>query len=310
MDIEKEILYRFFNGDATPEEQEQVRTYLEDSPANWKEYLRERRLFDAIILKNSTIVSQKQRKRKLQIRSIVMECMKVAALLVIAFTTAYFWFDKSGDAAATSVVSTLQGQMANVTLPDGTRVWLNSNTTLEYPTSFADGKRNVQIAGEAYFEVTRDEARPFVVQTTRTQVEVLGTKFYVEDYSNSDRVETALIEGSVLVTSGNSTLKLKPSFKAVLRNGQMVVEKIADFDTYRWREGLICFKSKPFAEILREFEKYYGMKIVIANDKVSNPALTGKFRLADGLEYALRVLQRDVKFTYTRDDDKNMITIH
>ena len=310
MNIEKEILYRFFNGDASSEEQEQVRAYLEDSPENWKEYLQERRLYDAIILKNSSIVREKQLKRKLQIRNILMECMKVAAMLVVAFTAAYFWFNKSEDAAATSVVSTLQGQMANVTLPDGTRVWLNSNTTLEYPTTFSDGKRKVQIAGEAYFEVTRDEKHPFVVQTNRSQVEVLGTKFYVEDYANNDQVETALIEGSVMVTAGGSVLKLKPSFKAVLRNGRMVAEKISDFDTYRWREGLICFKSKPFAEILGEFEKYYGMKIVMGNNKVSNPVLTGKFRLTDGLEYALHVLQRDVKFTYTRDDDNNTITIH
>lgn len=310
MKIEREILYRYFNGKATLEEEQQIKQYIEESNDHWKEYLRERKYFDTIILKQRAPSAAQMVKRRLHIHRFVKESIKIAAVAVIAFATAFFWAQSTDQPSQKSIVSTLQGQMANVQLPDGTHVWLNSNTRLEYPEHFADDKRQVVVDGEAYFEVFHNAKQPFIVKTSRSEIEVLGTKFYVEDYSGSDRVETALIEGSVSVTVGNSALKLKPSFKAVLRDGQMVVEKISDFDAYRWREGLICFKSKPFTEILREFEKYYGMKIVIANGKVSNPALTGKFRLTDGLEYALHVLQRDVKFTYTRDDDKNMITIN
>lgn len=309
MKIEKEILYRFFNGTATVEEGEQVKAYLEKSKDNWKEYLSERRLYDTIILKSSTVVGEKQKRMKLYFRKIAIECMKVAAILAIAFFATFYWFSHSDDEGALSTVCTLQGQMANITLPDGTRVWLNSKTKLSYPQTFGQDKRKVQVDGEAYFEVAHHAEKPFVVQTTQAQVEVLGTKFYVESYSDTNEFEAALIEGSVRVSGGRSELVLSPLHKAVLKNGGFVVEKIVDLDTYRWREGLICFKSKPFTELLKEFEKYYGVSIVVDEKKVHNPILTAKFRVSDGVEYALRVLQRDVKFTFTRNDDENRIII-
>lgn len=309
MNIEKDILYRFFNGEATVSEEKEVRAYIESSPDNWKHYLSERRLYDTVILRNSTIGSERRQLRRHRARRIAFQCMKIAALLAIAFSTAFFWLGRNHPAAGTNIVSTLQGQMANVVLPDGTRVWLNSKTTLEYPTTFDYDKRKVQIDGEAYFEVIADKEHPFVVQTSRTQVEVLGTKFYVEDYSNANRVETALIEGSVSITAGKKTLMLQPSHKAVWRDGTMRIEPITDFDVYRWREGLICFKRRRFTEILKEFEKYYGTTIIIDTVDVDNPLITAKFRLADGIEYALRVLQKDVMFHYIRDDDKNTMVI-
>ncbi|MCE8626303.1 FecR domain-containing protein [Bacteroides fragilis] len=310
MKIEKEILYRYFNGDAGPEEEKKIRQYIEASEENWKEYLRERKFFDTIILKERAVSVQKQAGRRRMIRRIGFECLKVAVVLLIALGTTYFWLNRPSETESRSVVSTLKGQMANITLPDGSRVWLNSNTRIEYPQNFADKRRDVEIDGEAYFEVTHDAKKPFVVHTSeKEQIEVLGTRFYVEAYSGTKEFETALIEGSVRVKAGNSQLTLRPSYKAVLKGGKMTVEKITDFDTYRWREGLICFKSKRFTEILREFEKYYGVGIGFDATKVDNPVLTVKFRLSDGIEYALRVLQRDVNFKYVRDDEKNTFTI-
>mgnify|MGYP000755509447 FL=1 len=199
--------------------------------------------------------------------------------------------------------------MANITLPDGSRVWLNSNTRIEYSQHF-DDKREVQIDGEAYFEVVRNTGRPFIVYTPDDeQVEVLGTKFYVEAYSGTKKFETALIEGSVRVRAANSQFILQPSYKAVLKGGKMSVEKITDFDIYRWREGLICFKNRHFSEILEELKKYYGVHIRFDVAKINNPVLTVKFRLSDGIEYALRVLQKDVKFKYVRNDEENTFVI-
>lgn len=309
MKITKDILYKFFNGETTLEEEQQVRQYIEASADNWKEYLRERKLYDTLILRNATIC-EKHTRRKQQLRKVMIECMKAAAILLIAFSTAFFWFRQPDKASgAMSVVSTLQGQMANITLPDGTRVWLNSNTRLAYPETFARGKREVQIEGEAYFEVFHNATQPFVVRTSLSEVEVLGTKFYVGAYPGSGEFETSLIEGSVRVGTGPSSLLLSPSYKAVLKSGKMVVQKITDFDAYRWREGLICFKSKHFTDILAEFEKYYGVRIDLSQKEANNPVLTAKFRVSDGIEYALRVLQRDVDFTYSRNDDENKITI-
>ena len=109
MKIEKEILYRYFNGDATPEEEHKIRQYLEASDENWKEYLRERKFFDTIILKEQVVSEEKQMKRRQLIRKISLECLKVAAVLLIAFGTAFFWYNQSEKPATKSVVNTLKG---------------------------------------------------------------------------------------------------------------------------------------------------------------------------------------------------------
>ena len=128
MKIEKEILYRYFNGDATPEEEHKIRQYLEASDENWKEYLRERKFFDTIILKEQVVSEAKLIKRRQLIRKISLECLKVAAVLLIAFGTAFFWNNQSEKPATKSVVNTLKGQMANITSVSYTHLTLPTNS--------------------------------------------------------------------------------------------------------------------------------------------------------------------------------------
>ena len=128
-------------------------------------------------------------------------------------------------------------------LPDGTDVWLNARTTIQYPVSFNTDQRLVKLDGEAYFEVARDEKKPFTVQTDKYNVEVLGTKFDVESYSDTESFETALMEGSVKISSltdANESLMLTPNNKAYLHGGKLRVMPVDDYNPYRWREGLIC----------------------------------------------------------------------
>lgn len=306
MEIDKEILHRFFQGVADAEEKKKVRQYLEASQENWNEYLRERKLFDAVQVNRGWSHSVLQ-KRPMLLRRMVKEALKLAAVFAIALGIAYLWKqDASADESITSI-NTLYGQMANVTLPDGTKVWLNSNTHIEFPSVFSEDKREIKIDGEAYFEVVHDAKRAFIVHTPRKEsVRVLGTKFYVEAYSNSEEFETALMEGCVEVNNKSNSLIIAPLERVVLKDGKMVVEQITDMDIYRWREGLICFKNKPFMEIIKELEKYYDVKMTISGKEIRNPQLTVKFRLSDGIEHALRVLQRESNFSYSRDEGKNI----
>ena len=213
---------------------------------------------------------------------------------------------------ALQTITVPAGQRINITLPDGTDVWLNARTTIQYPVSFNTDQRLVKLDGEAYFEVARDEKKPFTVQTDKFNVEVLGTKFDVESYSDTESFETALMEGSVKISSltdANESLMLTPNNKAYLHGGKLRVMPVDDYNPYRWREGLICFKSETFASIMKEFEKYYGINIHITNLQVQKYLYTGKFRQTDGVDYALRVLQKDIKFAYERDEDNHIIYI-
>ena len=102
---------------------------------------------------------------------------------------------------------------------------------------------------------------------------------------------------------------MKPEHKLSLENGKLNVTRVENFDPYRWKEGLICFTDESFLNIMKDFEKYYGVKIVMENEKVGESHFTGKFRLSDGIDYALRILQGNLKFQYEKDNEKQIIHI-
>lgn len=172
---------------------------------------------------------------------------------------------------------------------------------------------NSFLKGEAYFDVTKKKKTPFIVRTDKYDIEVLGTQFDVDAYPDQTAFETTLMKGSVKVTSQyfpEQTITLKPHHKAYVKDGQLAVTKVNDFTPYRWKEGLICFKDEPFQTIMEDFEKYYGIRIIINNKKVLKYSYNGKFRQADGIDYALRVLQRDIHFKYERANDEEIIYIN
>ena len=203
--------------------------------------------------------------------------------------------------------------LPNITLSDGTNVWLNARTKIVYPAVFDKSVRQVAVDGEAYFDVAKDKKRPFIVETGKCNMEVLGTKFNVEGYSDKDDFEVTLMEGSVRVASRiglGDTLMLKPDSKACLqKDGRLKVIPVDDYNPYRWKEGLICFRNESFLSIMNDLEKYFGVSIVVENKNVLKYYFTGKFRQADGIDYALRVLQRDIRFKYERDDENQIIYI-
>lgn len=205
------------------------------------------------------------------------------------------------------------GQRVNIMLPDGSNVWLNARTTIRYPFSFREEKREVRLDGQAYFDVVKDEKKPFIVQTDKATVEVFGTQFDVEAYSDREEFETTLMSGSVRVVSAANPLDrlvLAPDSKAYLEDGKLKSAKVDDYNLYRWKEGLICFRGETFLRIMKDFEKYYGITIEVKNREVLKYFYTGKFRQSDGVDYALRVLQKDIRFTYQRDDENRIISIY
>lgn len=246
--------------------------------------------------------------------SLRTEALKVASVVLISLslTFLYQYTRKQQEAGAMQTIYVPAGQRINMTLPDGTNVWLNARTKLQYPAVFAKEKRQVVLDGEAYFDVAKNKKQPFIVETNKCNLEVVGTKFNVEAHADREDFEATLMEGSVRVLSvadPNEQLTLMPDSKAYLKDGKLMVAHVDDYNPYRWKEGLICFKNESFTSIMKEFEKYYGVNIQIKQNKVVKYFFTGKFRQTDGIDYALRVLQRDIKFAYTRDDENQMIYI-
>ncbi|MEY8585782.1 FecR family protein [Phocaeicola sartorii] len=313
--MNKDLLYRFFEGQASVEEMKKIKEWTERSSENRSQLYRERKLFDAM-----HIVAASQRggkpldSGKAVHLSFFREFMKIAVIVAVTVcvTATFFSIGNKDRNVAMQTVTVPPGQRVNLLLPDGTDVWLNAGTTMRYPVSFMEGKREITLDGEAYFDVKRDEECPFVVHTHAMDVEVLGTKFNVEAYSKKDFFETSLMQGKVKVTlpaDKTKSVLLAPNQKTTLTDGQLVVSKIDDYGSYRWKEGLYCFHDKTLGEIMQDLEKYFDLDIKIHRKETADVVLTGKFRISEGLDYILRVLQTDVSFTYRRDTDQNIIYI-
>ena len=313
--MNKETLYKFFEGNASFEEEVAVKQWMEESTENRQSFLKERKLFDAmLLLGNEKVIKAGKKRYSINLSSLRTELIKIAAVIAITLGGSYLYhqylFEK--ELMATNTISVPAGQRINMTLTDGTNVWLNARTSLTYPVKFSKKNRQVILDGEAYFEVAKDKTKPFIVQTNKYNVEVLGTKFDVNAYSETGEFETTLMSGSVRVASTSDPaqkLTLKPNNKVYLQDGELHVSVVDDFNPYRWKEGLICFKNESFTSIMKDFEKYYGLTIQVRNKEVLKYVYTGKFRQTDGIDYALRVLQKDIKFSYQRDDENQIIYI-
>lgn len=313
-EVNKEILYKFFEGTASIEEGMKIKAWMEESPANKQTFHKERKLFDAILL-NGKVSPDSRKVKNTPFRKITQsQWFRMAGIVILTLFINYLYqaYKNSRIEEHMCTISVPAGQRANITLPDGTNVWLNARTTMQYPCTFNNRQRTVTLNGEAYFDVSKDKNKPFVVQTKLYNIEVLGTKFNVNAYEEQKEFETALMQGHVRVisqTRHKQSINLSPEQKVFLENGKLHLAAIKDHDPYRWKEGLICFKETAFADIMKDFEKYYGIQIEIHNKNVLKYYFTGKFRQSDGIDYALRVLRNDISFDFEKDNEKQVIYI-
>ena len=313
--MDRKELYKFFEGEATPDEKKAVRKWLEESEDNKNELLREREFFDAIILSEDNKEKLlKPVKKSFFSYAIVRELLKIASVMIIMVLIGSYFYSRKMEAirSATHTITVPAGQRANIQLSDGTNIWLNARSTMNYPAYFTGNSRDVQLEGEGYFEVKQHNHQPFIVHTHTYDIKVLGTKFNVESYKDPDDFSTALMEGSVEITSQinpDQPVLLSPGHQAIHENNTLTVRPIEDYDIYRWREGLICFKEVDFTELMERFEKSYGIRIIIENKKLTNKVFSGKFRISDGVDNALRILQKEGNYTFERSEDDSIIYI-
>lgn len=309
MEIDRNILVHYFQGESSEPEKEAIHRWLESNEANKKMFIRERIRFDAsLIVDEEKIPAHNPAVRK----SLVFSALKVAAAILLLVGSSYLfslYFSGQAETVAQKI-NVPPGNRTSLTLPDGTLVWLNSNTTLTYPNIFDKDTRSVELDGEAYFEVTKDTKKSFIVKTNKFNIEVLGTTFNVEAYSDKPDFEVALFTGKIRVFKEpeEKPLYLTAGQAASLVGNSLLVSAV-DYDSYRWRDGLIIIEDKSFEEIMAMFEKYYGQQIIIENANVKELGYRGKLRIGDGIEHALRVLQNDFRFTYQRDEDQQIIYI-
>lgn len=315
--MNQESIIRYILGNANPEEKCQIVEWLDEDPENMREFIVLRKIYDITLWQQDyndvQLINPSQFKTGFIVRKLILEIVKVAAIFIAALLFIRYLIPDSHEKEMVTMQTVLvpAGQRAQLTLVDGTKVWLNANTTFTFPNHFSAQNRKVLLNGEGYFDVTSNKKQPFIVETEKYDIKVWGTKFNVLAYSGNNIFETSLLEGSVeLLKQGNkSGVLIHPNERIFLKNKSLVLAPISHFNYFRWKEGLICFDNESFPDMVKKLELYFDLKIYVKNKAILNYQLSGKFRTKDGVEHILKVLQLRNKFRYKIDNKLNIITI-
>ena len=331
---ESSVILKYIRGTASEEEKAEVDLWLKKHPDNEEALLQIARIYYAcrtqerIVsrdplraywkvdkkLKSQSHLKESQKKDHYAIfHRIVIELLKVAAIVLILLG-GNFLLQKDDQMESFPSFQTLYvpaGQRAELVLPDSTKVWLNANSKLVYPTSFKEGIRQVELDGEAYFDVKHNGDNPFVVRTKSMNVTVLGTEFNVSAYSGIEEFNIALLRGSVELNSSDRSGKyrMKAGEQIFYREGKYVSAQIGNMDYFKWKEGVLSFNNQPIHVIIDKLRLYYDIRIEVADLPFLEERHSGKFRVKEGVEQVLKVLQLEHKFTYVKDNELNLITI-
>ena len=192
-------------------------------------------------------------------------------------------------------LTTPVGGEYSLVLSDGTKVFLNADSELKYPVEFSDGKRIVDLKGEAYFEVHKDSSRPFVVRMNGAEVTVLGTSFNVNTYGDDGQIYTTLVTGSVRVSSvkNGQAEVLKPGMQSVMdvQSGQLTVREV-DVEPYvAWREGRFVFRAMTLDLIMRQLQRWYDFEVFYQNSELKDYEFRGVIKRDMDLDKVLSVIK-------------------
>jgi ferric-dicitrate binding protein FerR (iron transport regulator) len=320
-----ELISRYLDETATDAEVEQVLAWMAADPANaqllkeWKQLWQQSAdsvVYEQIDLEAEWAKMQQQMARSSKNMQAVhrsngwWKWAAAAAVLLIAGATWWTFTPHSKEVVAGyNQVTLSKGQRMQLMLSDGTKVWLNGNTVLRYPSAFGSEKREVEITGGAYFEVANDAAAPFIVKTPDYAVRVLGTEFRVLAYPGNPVSITTLVKGAVQIEGYDSTGKvqvLKAGHEVVFdRENKTVSVQPSDLTRSMQMKGeALSFKGITMAQLALKLEAIYGIKIRLADDSLKNLKFTGKFYDDETVWKALDVisLTTPVIYTYTGNE--------
>lgn len=311
MSRQLELLDKFYDNKATESEKRQLAGLVND-PDRWTNDFDEiwdhsfgniptsadERIFKAI---STTAKPVKRNIRRLFMR--IASCAAVIGALAISL---FYWNEnrlltKYND----MTVEVGQGQKSDISLPDGTKVHLNADSRLCYGSHFNGKQREVELIGEAYFDVAKDAQSPFIVKVGDICVRALGTSFNVKAYPEDENITTYLAEGSVVVTSPTQSINLSPGEIAVYSQKETLITKKKEDDDRlftAWMSNEMVFNDEPILNIVKQLERNYNVKFEIKSDKLNDITFTGTLKNAS-LQSTLYALQFTSSISYKKKED-------
>lgn len=254
----------------------------------------------------------------------IRRTISIAAAAIVLIVAGYYLWNNGNEPSSkgiASVKSTKKGTKSTLTLPDGTKVWINSDSKIIYDELFDQSTRVVELSGEAFFDVAHDKKRPFIVRTKNIDVKVLGTVFNVRAYPAERNTQATLLSGSIemhLKTQKDRVILLKPNEKIVVKNFNTVQKKVGDINLEepeiiltkviqnptdsstvetRWVKNTIVFSNDELKNIAHTLEQWYGYKINITDKKLKEKRLSGVFE-NKSISEVLEALKLVAEFDY------------
>ena len=315
LQISEEVLAAYLRGELNAAEAAAVEAWYDASAANRKLlgevyyilYVNDRINDTAGIDVERSLRQFKRRMhagRRISLRRIAVRAAAAAAVAVILLAGGVTTVSLSKRLAQPLTVITHLGERSQVVLPDGTKVWLNSASSVEYVAPFFSRERRVKMDGEAYFEVQHDAQAPFVVSTNGLDIKVLGTRFNIRNDDSDHRITTVLLEGAVTADTREhrcAPIRLRPAQQLVYdtRKGEMRLTDCTSAEaSISWIDGRLHFDRSTFAEIVAELKRYYNVDVHFTDASLRNERFSGDFHVEDGIYHIMSVLQLTYKFTY------------
>ena len=314
-EIDEEVLVAFLKGELDAAQAAAVEAWYDRSAANRRMlgqvyyilYVSDR-INDAAGIDVERSLRQFKRRmhagRRISLRRSAVRIAAAAVIAAVLLAGGLTTVLLSKRLAQPVTVVTQLGERSQVVLPDGTKVWLNSSSSVEYVAPFFSRRRRVKMEGEAYFEVEHDRRAPFVVSTNGLDIEVLGTRFNIRNDDNEHRVTTVLLEGAVKAyASGReqASVRLHPAQQLVFdtRTHAMRLTDCPSAErSINWIDGRFCFEHDTFGEIVAELKRYYNVDIRFMDNRLRDMRFSGNFRVEDGIYHIMSVLQLTYKFNY------------
>ncbi len=238
------------------------------------------------------------------LRRVASYAAVIIPIIILGYFT-YRYFTMSPAQAVTPLLSEVtvpNGSKTQLSLQDGTKVWLNAGSYIQYNSEFGRTNRDLSLSGEAYFEVAKNEQSPFIVDVEGIKVKVLGTHFNVNAYRENNGVAVALLEGAVeiITNNGNGKTALNPGEMAHYdaATGQIAVSTNAIGDALAWMNNKLVFNGETFEQIVRNLERNYNVKVNIHNNQIKKRRFAGDFTNNETIEQIFTVMSVNGKFRY------------
>jgi len=237
-------------------------------------------------------------------RRLLVKVASVAAILVSGLfigSLSTYLISKNKTNTEQLVFETPRGEKSFVKLPDGSEVWLNASSRLVYNT-FSANRRQVELKGEAFFKVARNEKAPFVVKTNECEVEVLGTTFNIMAYDEFGRKEITLLSGKVTVHMNDAEKILKPGQALIMKDNYFYIDEVNAAESSEWVQNKFNFKNIPLSELMKRLSNWYDVDIKLENSTGHEISFTGTFKNEETIWQVLEAIKVYTPITYTKTD--------